>query len=123
MQSDVVAGPAPARRLAIAVQPAAGERLTLVYALPELPAGAALAVAFWGEPGLRYSALLVDGDPILLGQGEITGEGDWQEMALALPATLPPAARLQLTVTAPQAAPGRGYWTIPRLTVGSAGPP
>lgn len=117
--NDIVAGPAEDRRLAVGVQTGARESVTLIYSVRELPAGAALAVAFWGEPGLRYAAVLANGERISLGEGEMMEEAGWQEIAVVLPETLQAPVRLQLTVTVQEGAtPGWGYWTIPRATEG-----
>jgi hypothetical protein len=119
VENDIVAGPAHDRRLATGVELGTRDSATLSYSLPEIPAGATLAVAFWGEPGLRYTAVLAPGKRTLLGEGEMIGEVGWQEMTVTLPETLQPPARLQLTVwSQARTAPGWGFWAIPRVTEG-----
>jgi hypothetical protein len=117
IDTGVVAGPLGDRRLAVGIQPAGRASVTLSYTLPENLPRATLTVAFWGEPGLRYAALLANDQPILLGEGETTADQGWHEMVLELPQTLNPPLRLQLTLSPREgASPGWGYWTIPRIT-------
>ncbi|MCB8983110.1 MAG: hypothetical protein H6659_04755 [Ardenticatenaceae bacterium] len=109
------------RRFAVQVTPDVETEgwLSLMYIVPEIPAGSDLRLAFRsnveGETPFRVRLSRLDGQAVTLAEGVFTPEQEWAEVTVPLAAYGGESVivRLETAVSPPHTA----YWANPRLTV------
>lgn len=114
---DVVAGPAGAPRLAQQVEPPAEGWAGLGYAAA-IPAGAALRMGVWGEPGqmVRVRGVLPAGRIVTLYEGTLNDAGRW--LPIDIPLDAYQGQKLSFWLEAAANPAGEAvYWANPRLAI------